>query len=129
MIKLPLTAVVFGQFLSCQLGPPWPLHAFNSQPVYHMLLIAPLERSTCPNQRSLLSLKMRSRSSSSTFASSSHDLTLTCYCRSVQSWPCHFATRGCRLVLVNHQWPSFTGPHARASHMAMVLVIKRDGEM
>ena len=35
-----------------------------------------LERSTCPNQLSLLSLKMRSRSSSSRFASSSLYLTV-----------------------------------------------------
>ena len=32
--------------------------------ISYAVLIAPLERSTCPNQRSLLSLKMRSRSSS-----------------------------------------------------------------
>ena len=44
--------------------------------ISHAVLIAPLERSTCPNQRSLLSLKMRSRFSSSSFASNSLDLTL-----------------------------------------------------
>ena len=44
--------------------------------ISHAVLIAPLERSTCPNKRSLLSLKMRSRSSSSSFASNSLDLTV-----------------------------------------------------
>ena len=44
--------------------------------ISYAVLIAPLERATCPNQRSLLSLKMRSRSSSWSFASSSLDLTL-----------------------------------------------------
>ena len=42
----------------------------------HAVVIATLECSTCPNQRSLLSLKMRSRSSSSSFASKSLDLTV-----------------------------------------------------
>ena len=44
--------------------------------ISHAVLTAPLERSTCPNQRSLLSLKMRLRSSSSSFASRSLDLTV-----------------------------------------------------
>ena len=44
--------------------------------ISYAVLIAPLERSTCPNHRSLLSLKMRSMSSSWSFASSSLDLTL-----------------------------------------------------
>ena len=44
--------------------------------ISYAVLIAPLERATCPNQRSLRSLKMRSRSSSWSFASSSLDLTL-----------------------------------------------------
>ena len=45
--------------------------------ISHAVLTAPLERSTCPNQQSLISLKMRSRSSSSSFASSSLDLTVS----------------------------------------------------
>ena len=63
----------------------------------HAVLTAPLERSTCPNQRSLLALKMKSRSSSSSFASSSLDLTirwphpLAWYCKSIWSWPYHWA--------------------------------------
>ena len=44
--------------------------------ISHAVLIVPLKRSTCPNQRSLLSLKMRSKSSSSSFASNSLDLTV-----------------------------------------------------
>ena len=44
--------------------------------ISHAVLIAPLERSTCPNQQSLLSLKIRSRSSSSSFASYWLDLTV-----------------------------------------------------
>ena len=44
--------------------------------ISHSILTAPLEHSTCPNQRSLLSLKMRSRSSSSSFASSWLELTM-----------------------------------------------------
>ena len=43
--------------------------------ISHAVLIAPLERSTCPNQGSLLSLKMRLRSLSSSFASYSLDLS------------------------------------------------------
>ena len=44
--------------------------------ISHAVLTAPLERSTCLIQRSLLSLKMRSRSSSSSFASNLLDLTM-----------------------------------------------------
>ena len=44
--------------------------------ISNTVLAAPLERSTCPNQRSLLSLKMRLRSSSSRLASNSLDLTM-----------------------------------------------------
>ena len=47
--------------------------------ISYAVLIAPLEPATCPNQRSILSLKMRSRSSSWSFASSSLDLTLATY--------------------------------------------------
>ena len=68
--ELPLTAVSLRQFL----GLPAP--RLSSICISHAVLIAPLERSTCPNQRSLLSLKMRLRSSSSSFASNSLDLTV-----------------------------------------------------
>ena len=42
----------------------------------HAVLTAPPECSTCPNQQSLLSLKIRSRSLRSSFASSSLDLAV-----------------------------------------------------
>ena len=61
-------------FFYVSLGLPAP--RLPSICISHAVLIAPLERSTCPNQGSLLSLKMRSRSSSSSFASNSLDLTL-----------------------------------------------------
>ena len=50
----------------------WQLISVSS--ISHAVLTAPLECSTCPNQRSLLSLKMRSRTSSSNFANSLIDL-------------------------------------------------------
>ena len=61
-------------FLHVSLGLPAP--RLPSICISHAVLIAPLERSTCPNQRNLLSLKMRSRSSSSSFASNLLDLTM-----------------------------------------------------
>ena len=44
------------------------------------ILIAPLERSTCPYHRSLLSFRMRSRSSMPSRTSSSLDLVVTMSC-------------------------------------------------
>ena len=44
------------------------------------VLIAPLERSTCPYQRSLLSFRIRSRSSMPSRVSSSLDLVVTMSC-------------------------------------------------
>ena len=61
-------------FFHVSLGLPAP--HLPSICISHAVLTAPLERSTCPNQRSLLSLKMRTRSSSSSFASYSLDLTV-----------------------------------------------------
>ena len=61
-------------FFHVCLGLPAPRLPSNC--ISYAVLIAPLERATCPNQRSLLSLKMRLRSSSWSFASSSLDLTL-----------------------------------------------------
>ena len=58
-------------FFHISLGLPGPL--LPSTCISHTILTAPLEHSTCPNQRSL-SLKMRLRSSS--FASSLLDLTV-----------------------------------------------------
>ena len=61
-------------FFHVNLGLPAP--RLPSICISHAVLIAPLECSTCPNQQSLLSLKMRSRSSSSSFASNSFYLTV-----------------------------------------------------
>ena len=75
--------------------------------ISHAVLTALLERSTCPNQRSLLSLKMRLRSSSSSFASNWLDLTVAtslglmlqiCLIMAL-SLPC----KPCRFVLVSGQ--------------------------
>ena len=59
-------------FFHISLGLPAP--RLPSICISHAVLIAPLERSTCPNQRSLLSLTMGSRSSS--FASNLLGLTV-----------------------------------------------------
>ena len=61
-------------FFHVSLGLPVP--HLPSICISHAVLNAPLEISTCPNQRSLLSLKMSLRSSSSSFASISLDLTV-----------------------------------------------------
>ena len=61
-------------FFHVSLGLPAPF--LPSICISHAVLIAPLECSTCPNQQSLLSLKMWLRSLSSSFASNSLDLTV-----------------------------------------------------
>ena len=61
-------------FFHVSLGLPGP--RLPSICISHAVLITLLERSTCPNKRSLLSLKMRSRSSSSSLASNLLDLTV-----------------------------------------------------
>ena len=61
-------------FFHVSLGLPAP--RLPSICISHAVLIAPLESSTCPNQGSLHSLKMRLRSSSSSFASNSLNLTV-----------------------------------------------------
>ena len=50
---------------------------FPSTCIWKAVLTAPLDHSTCPYQRSLLSFKMRSRSSMPSHASSSLDLVVT----------------------------------------------------
>ena len=57
------------------LGPRFPLTCMSKA-----VLTAPLERSTCPYQRSLLSFSMRSRSSILSHASSSMDLMVAVSC-------------------------------------------------
>ena len=56
-------------------GPRFPLTCMSKA-----VLTAPLERSTCPYQRSLLSFSMRSRSSIPSRASSSMDLMVAVSC-------------------------------------------------
>ena len=56
-------------------GPRFPLTCMSKA-----VLTAPLERSTCPYQRSLLSFSMRSRSSMPSHASSSVDLMVAVSC-------------------------------------------------
>ena len=53
---------------------------FPSACMWKAVLTAPLEFSTCPYQRSLLSFRMRSRSSMPSHASSSLDLVVTMSC-------------------------------------------------
>ena len=53
---------------------------FSSTCMWKAVLTAPLERSTCPYQQSLLSFRMRSRSSMPSRASSSLDLVMTMSC-------------------------------------------------
>ena len=64
-------SISFFHVSSCLPAPRLPLIC-----IAHAVLTAPLERSTCPNQQSLLSLKMRSRFLSSSFEGSSLDLTV-----------------------------------------------------
>ena len=64
----------FLSFFHVSLGLPAP--CLPSICISHAVLTAPLEPSACPNQGSLLSLKMRSRTSSSSYASSSLNLTV-----------------------------------------------------
>ena len=60
------------------LGHPGP--GFPSTCMWKAVLTAPLERSTCPYQRSLLPFRIRSRSSMPSCASSSLDLEVTMSC-------------------------------------------------
>ena len=107
------------------LGFPDP--CFPSTCMSQAVLTVPLERSTCPYQRSLLSITMKSRSSMPSRASSSLDLMVTMSCgltlqicliitviplQMLEVWHCH--------------WPSLTGmehcaPHTRAVHTASCL--------
>ena len=69
---LPLSAIPLCQLLPC---PPFP-----STCISKAVLTVPLERSTCPYHRSLLSFRMRSRSSMPSHTSSSLDLVVTMSC-------------------------------------------------
>ena len=76
--ELPLSAIPLCQLFQVNLGlagPCFPLTCMSEA-----VLTAPLERSTCPYQRSLLSFSMRSRSSMPSRASSSVDLMVAVFC-------------------------------------------------
>ena len=66
--RLSLSVNVFHDILICP-GPRFP-----SMCMFQAVLIAPLEGSTCPNQRSLFALRITSRSSISSCANSLFDL-------------------------------------------------------
>ena len=76
--EFPLSAIPLCQLLPCHFGPPRPTLSVNC--MSKAVLIAPLERSTCPNHQSLLSFRMRSRSSMPSRTSSSMDLVVTISC-------------------------------------------------
>ena len=104
------------------LGPRFP-----STCMWKAVLTAPLERSTCPYQQSLLSFRMRSRSSIPSCASSSKDLVVT--------MSCGLTLQICLIISVIPlqmlevwfcQLPSLTGMehcslHTRVVHTARVL--------
>ena len=109
-------------FFHVSLGLPAP--GLPSICISHAVLIAPQDRSTCPNQR----CKMRLRSSS--LASSSLDLTVASSSGLIQLI-CLISDHGPIMALQAlqvrlGQWPSLTGmehgaPHIRAVYMATVL--------
>ena len=72
--ELPLSVSCFHVILGVQ-GPRFP-----STCISKAVLTAPLEHSTCPYHRSLLSFRMRSRSSMPSRTSSSLDLVVTMSC-------------------------------------------------
>ena len=101
------------------LGPRFPSTCMSKA-----VLTAPLEPSTCPYYRSLLSFRMRSRSSMPSHTSSSLDLVVTMSWSDIADLSDH-----CSVILLQTlevwlcQWPSLAGmehcaPHTRAVHMA-----------
>ena len=76
--ELPLSANPLYQLLPCHLGPLRSTVSITC--MSKAILTAPLELSTCPYQRSLLSFRMRSRSSMPNRASRSLDLVVTVSC-------------------------------------------------
>ena len=107
--------VVLQHFILCQLWPPWPC-----LPSSHAVLTAPLECSSYPDQRRFLFLKMRSRSSSSSFASRWLDCTVAKSSGLILQICLIMAlSLHCRSVWINGH--IFTGvkqdaPHARDTH-------------
>ena len=105
------------------LGLPGP--RFPSTCMSKAVLTAPLECSTCPYQWSLLSFRIRSRSSMSSRASSSLDLVVTMSC----DFTLIDLSHHCPIISLQTlevwlcQWPSLTGmehylPHTRPVHAA-----------
>ena len=91
-------------FFHISLGLPAP--CLPSICISHAVLTAPPECSTCLNQQSLLSLKMRLRSSSSSFASSWLDLNVaTSSGLILQICLIMALSLPCRFVLVSGQVP------------------------
>ena len=94
-------------FFHVSLGLPAP--RLPSICLSHAVLIAPLECSTFPNQPSLLSLKMRSRSSSSSFAINSLDLAVATSSGLILQicliMALSFRCKRCRFVLVSGKFP------------------------
>ena len=76
--ELPLSAIPLRQLLPFILGLPGP--RFPSTCMLKAVLTAPLEHSTCPYHWSLLSFRMRYRSSMPSRPSSSLDLVVTMSC-------------------------------------------------
>ena len=76
--ELPLSAIPLCQLFHVILGLPGP--CFPSACMSKAVLTAPLEHSTCPIHWSLLSFKMRTRSSMPSRTSSSLDLVVTMSC-------------------------------------------------
>ena len=72
--ELPLSAIPLCQLLPCHLGPHRPMLSINPY------VTGCPGASTCPYQRSLLSFRMRSRSSVLSCASSSLDVMVTMSC-------------------------------------------------
>ena len=76
--ELPLSAIPFCRCFQVIFGLPGP--CFPLTCMSEAVLIAPLERSTCPYQQSLLSFSKRSRSSMPSRASSSVDRMVAVSC-------------------------------------------------
>ena len=108
------------------LGLPGP--CFPSTCMSKAVLTTPLEHLTCPYQLSLLSFRMRSRSSIPSRAGSSLDLVVTMSCSLTLQICLKFTLSfHCRRWGFSFcQWPSLTGmehctPHTRAEHVATCL--------
>ena len=117
--ELPLYAIPLCQLLQCHLGLPGP--PFPSTWRSKAVSTAPLERSTCPYQRSHLFFRMRSRFSMPSHVSSSLDLVVTVSCGlTVQICLIIALSFRCRHWLC--QWPSLTGMEHCALHTRAVYV-------